>query len=111
MGFWANVEAELNYQGISRKELAHRAEISYAGIGLGLERNSMPGADTALRISKALNVSIEYLLSGTDNECKTLNLSEFDTFKKYRSLLHDIDNLPSHIREPLCDMIHRISVK
>ena len=56
MGFWNNVEQERVFQGISRKDLAYKANISYASIGLGLERNSMPGADTALRVSKVLRV-------------------------------------------------------
>lgn len=62
MGFWANVEKELEYRGISRKELAFRANIAYQGIGLGIERDSMPRADTALKISKILNVPLEYLI-------------------------------------------------
>lgn len=53
MSFWQNVEAEREYQGISRKELAFKAEITYASISIGLERNSIPVADAALRIAKA----------------------------------------------------------
>lgn len=110
MGFWAKVETERIYQGLSRKELAFQANISYAGIGLGLERNSMPGADTALRISKVLNVSIEFLLADTqiepsDNFIET----EIKTFSKYKKLINDIESLPTDLREPICDMVHRIA--
>lgn len=68
MSFWAKVEKELEYKGISRKELAFRANIAYQGIGLGIERNSMPRADTALKISKVLNVPLEHLLDKEDIE-------------------------------------------
>ena len=115
MGFWSNVEAEREYQGISRKELALRANISYAGIGLGLERDSMPGADTALRISKVLQVSIEYLLSEGSQEtiqnADNAFSSELKLFRLYRSLIDDIEKIPSHIKEPICDMIHHIAAK
>lgn len=114
MGFWANVEAEREYQGLTRKELAWRAGISYTGIGLGLERNSMPGADTAMRISMALGVTIEYLLLG--DEAKTQNgdyqqrsSDERALLTRYRSILQDLDQLPEHIKKPICEMIHRMA--
>ena len=119
MGFWQNVESELQYQGISRKELALNAKISYSGIGLGLERDSMPGADTALRVSKVLNVSIEYLLTGNEavyeqitpissSITKRAGGQEIDR-KKYRALIDDLEKLPEKIKEPICQMIHRIA--
>ena len=90
MGFWANVEREREYQGLSRKELAFKANIAYQGIGLGLERNSMPGADTAVKISKVLQVPIEYLIGedfidtrdaetakATDDELKIKNIEMY----------------------------------
>ncbi len=116
MGFWSNVEAEREYQGMSRKELALRANISYAGIGLGLERDSMPGADTALRISKVLQVSIEYLLSDNVQESKKEEKtndfsSELNLFRQYRNLIDDIETISPHIKEAICDMIHHIAAK
>lgn len=110
MGFWQNVEAELEYQGISRKELAYKANISYAGIGLGLERDSMPGADTALRISKVLNVSIEYLLLGSQVE-STLIKEKSELPAKYKKIIDDLEKIPEEVREPICQMIHRIALK
>jgi len=112
MNFWKNVEAEREYQGISRKELAYRANISYAGIGLGLERNSMPGADTALKISKVLDVSLEYLLgeeltetvpSQNQNKSKELNL-----YYKYKDIIKVMEEMPINIKEPIRQMILKI---
>lgn len=100
---------------MSRKELAFRANISYAGIGLGLERDSMPGADTALRISKVLRVSIEYLLSDGEREAGrgadggSGMCAELGLLRQYKGLVDDIERIPSHIREPICDMIHHIA--
>ncbi len=107
MGFWANVEDEMKYQGISRKELASKANISYAGIGLGLERDSMPGADTALRISKVLNVSIEYLLCGA--EAEVFGTESHASVTKYKPVIKELESLPAEIREPVLDLIHKLS--
>ena len=109
MGFWNNVESELEYQGISRKELAFKAGISYAGIGLGIERDSMPGADTALKISKVLNVSIEYLLTGTDAAQNKDTPADNELLNRYRTVVDDLDKIPEPIKDPICQMIHRIS--
>ncbi len=67
MGFWQNVEDECEYLGISRKELAKKANFSVHTISNGIRRDGMPAADLALRISKALNVPLENLLDWNEN--------------------------------------------
>lgn len=62
MGFWKNVDEELEYIGKSRKELAAEVGFDVTNISFGIKRNSIPSADTALKISKVLGVSLEYLL-------------------------------------------------
>ena len=79
----------------------------------------MPGADTALRVSKVLNVSIEYLLTGSEEAyekvtpispctAKRGSRQEIDR-KKYRTLIDDLEKIPEKIKEPICQMIHRIA--
>ncbi len=119
MGFWANVEREREYQGLSRKELAFKANIAYQGIGLGLERNSMPGADTAVKISKVLQVPIEYLIGedfidtrdaetakATDDELKIKNI---EMYKRNQQVLESLEKLPLAVKEPIVNMIVRIA--
>ena len=107
MGFWKNVESEMEYQGISRKELASKAGISYSGIGLGIERDSMPGADTALKISQVLNVPIDELLEGR----KEIWTSDEDTALEYKfeTLRDDMSRLPDDVRDCFFDAIHRMT--
>lgn len=123
MGFWANVEKELEYKGISRKELAFRANIAYQGIGLGIERDSMPRADTAFKISKVLDVPLEYLLDKNDieikpeiedlyNSSKKIKSSTYDEkqravslYKKHQKLLESLEKIPPEIKEPIIAMI------
>lgn len=66
MSFWHNVEAELEYKNMSRKELAQRAHFAVSGMSLGLANNSTPNVDVAVRIADVLDVSVEYLVTGTE---------------------------------------------
>lgn len=87
MSFWQNVEMEIEYKGISRKELAFRANIAYQGIGLGIERESMPRVDTALKIAKVLEVPLEYLINEKDLEIRPAaeSLSKEEKNKRIRT--------------------------
>ncbi len=62
MGFWKKVDEELDYLGKSRKELASAIGFDVTNISFGIKRNSIPAADTALKIAQFLGVSLEYLL-------------------------------------------------
>ena len=66
MSFWRNVESELSYKNISRKELAEKASFAVSGISLGIAHNSVPNADVAVRIATVLGVSVEYLVTGEE---------------------------------------------
>ena len=67
MSFWQNVENELNYKNMTRKELAEKASFAVSGISLGLSHDSIPYADVAVRIANVLDVSVEYLVTGQDS--------------------------------------------
>ena len=93
MGFWHNVENECEYRGISRKELASAADFSVHTISNGIKRNSIPYADTALKVAKFLGVSLEYLLGMDEvSENPTINpqISEIENYLK-RFSPNDLD--------------------
>ena len=62
MNFWERVDSELKFLGKTRKELAATVEFDAANISFGIKRNSIPYADTALKVSRFLGVSLDYLL-------------------------------------------------
>ena len=111
MGFWQNVEAECEYQGISRKELATTAKFSVHTISVGLKRDGMPEADLALRISKALNVPLEQLLS-TSPDIQRIDKSEFEAQQKlialYMPYIRKIERLPIPTKKALLTIIDSI---
>ena len=132
MSFWQNVEREIEYKGISRKELAFRANIAYQGIGLGIERESMPRVDTALKIAKVLEVPLEYLINEKDleirpaaeglskeekkqtdqNKRSSLHQTEnqyIDFYRRNRKIIDSLEKIPSAIKQPIESMIIHIA--
>lgn len=69
MGTFAeHLKEEMDYQGISRKELAYKADIKIRALDMYLgTQGSMPPADVAVRLAKVLNVTVEYLVNGEVN--------------------------------------------
>lgn len=132
MSFWQNVEREIEYKGISRKELAFRANIAYQGIGLGIERESMPRVDTALKIAKVLEVPLEYLINEKDleirpaaeslskeekkqtdqNNSSSLHQTEnqyIEFYRRNRKIIDSLEKIPSAIKQPIESMIIHIA--
>ena len=132
MSFWQNVEMEIEYKGISRKELAFRANIAYQGIGLGIERESMPRVDTALKIAKVLEVPLEYLINEKDleirpaaeslskeekkqtgqNNSSSLHQTEnqyIEFYRRNRKIIDSLEKIPSAIKQPIESMLIHIA--
>ncbi len=99
MSFWKKVCYELDFQNISRKELAYKNDVPVATINRAIERNSNPYAIDALRISKVLGVSLEYLLEMPQSENKESDLSQnenqqLELYKKYHAVIQTLESLP-----------------
>jgi len=69
MGFRENLKSELLYQDMLVKELAQITGISRHTLDNYLNvRENMPTADVAVKIAQALGVSVEYLVTGEENQ-------------------------------------------
>ena len=63
--FADRLKEEIEYLGLTRKELAYKADVKKRALDMYLgSQNSMPPADVAVRLAKALNVTVEYLVTG-----------------------------------------------
>lgn len=79
MGFKENLKAELNFQNVLVKELAAKTKISKRTLDNYLRTNANdPPVTTAVRIAKALDVSVEYLVTGKEKKTKK-------SFEKYNA--------------------------
>jgi len=69
--FKVNLRSELDYHGLTVKELSAKTGIAYGTLNcyLGV-RASMPPADIAVKIANALGVTVEYLVTGKDTQNK-----------------------------------------
>jgi transcriptional regulator with XRE-family HTH domain len=72
--FRENLRNELNYQGVTVKELSARTGIPIASLDcyLGV-RATVPSADAAVKIAKSLKVSVEYLVMGENKNLTLLS--------------------------------------
>lgn len=67
--FKDRLRIELYYNSISVKELSHKTNIAYSTLLKYLSKDScIPNAEIAVKIAKALNVTVEYLVTGFDPE-------------------------------------------
>jgi transcriptional regulator with XRE-family HTH domain len=65
--FRENLRNELNYQGITVKELSSRTGIPIASLDCYLgTRTTIPSVENAVKIARELKVSVEYLVIGED---------------------------------------------
>jgi transcriptional regulator with XRE-family HTH domain len=68
MGFGENLKQELAYNGMLKKELSAITGINKRAIDTYVRtKASMPPADTAVKIAKALGVTVEYLVTGEES--------------------------------------------
>ena len=92
MGFKENLKSELAHQDMLVKELAEKTGISRHTLDNYLNvRERMPTADVAVKIAKALGVTVEYLVLGDEsNTEKTIISSEIrGLIQNYKLLSED----------------------
>ena len=111
--FWMNVRKVLPYKNLEVKDLAFRAGVPYSTIINGMNKNSMPRADLALRISRILNMSIESLL-GEDAPVtaepagmnqKELESQEILAYRKNKLIIDALENIPAAVCDSIKDLI------
>jgi len=84
--FKDNLRNELDYQGITVKELSVRTGIPIPTLDCYLgTRATMPSAEAAVKIARSLQVSVEYLVIGdTAREGKPFNKSNREALEIIR---------------------------
>lgn len=109
MGFWNNVLNELDYLGMTNKALAEKAGFDASNIGRGLRLNSSPSVETAVKIAKILNVSVEFLVTGEDSQNAGFTPENLNRLKKYSEIVQKLDALPEKSRNSIINLIKNVS--
>ena len=110
MDFAENLRSELDYQGLIVKELAAKTGININTLNHYLSGNkSMPRADAAVKIARALDVTVEYLVTGVMARPNAAN--NMAKFLPFREVLSDLIVLPEEILEPIKAMIKTAAIR
>ncbi len=103
MGFKENLKDEMEYQGLTTKDLAQKSGVSKRTIDNYLLANPQePGVYNAQKIAKALNVSVEYLVTGTEYKSPVAVTGERLEF------LNSFEKLPADDRLLILSLIKKI---
>lgn len=104
--FRENLREELDFRGISVKQLSEMTGISKRTLENYLSnKGTIPPADYAYKIASVLNVTVEYLING----CKapSSDLEKYD----FKTLFQDLIKLDENSRNVIKAMIHSFAEK
>ena len=109
--FRDNLKDLIEYKGIVRKELSAQTGISKRTIDTYLDsRAVIPNAEVAVKIAKALGTSVEFLVTGEDSVNHEQKVySDFETYRKYKNIVHELDTLSPDLLKSIEAMIHTAS--
>lgn len=103
MTFNERLREEIEYKGIVIKEISAKIGISNnTFLSYINSRNVMPNVETAVKIAKALDVSVEYLVTGVDSFYSEKN-------KQIKEITRDLSSLDLKTLESLKKMIHALT--
>lgn len=74
--FWNNVKELLDLKNLTQKELSALTGINLGTLKNQICRNVIPDAESAVKIAKALNTTVEYLVTGIDENKAQKELTE-----------------------------------
>lgn len=107
MAFRENVKRLMDKHGLIAKELAIKAKISVNTLNMYLGyKESLPNADIAVKLAKALDTTVEYLVTG-ENPVFVLENPKVNDGQETRILnkLEILDNIDKTIVENLIDSL------
>lgn len=101
MSFADNLRDELNYNDITLKKFSKIVGIPYETMRSYINYRfcTLPNVETAVKIAKALNVTVEYLVEGTPNKNE----------KIFRRCVAELEKLPKEYFNIVSKLIHMLN--
>jgi transcriptional regulator with XRE-family HTH domain len=100
--FSKRLRSEIEYIGLNQKEFAIKAGIKKRALDAYLRaQQSMPPADTAVKIAATLGLSVEYLVTGKEYK-QNVDISHY---LQFRDILDDLAMLPDETLDLIKAMI------
>lgn len=104
--FRDNLKEQIYYKGIIIKELAAKTGISKRTIDTYVDsRAVIPNAEIAVKLAKALDTTVEYLVTG-NNSNSSNNNNDIELINKYRKMLLEFDNLSLEMQKAITNLVH-----
>lgn len=106
--FRENLRNELDFQGLTVKELSAKTGIikgtldNYLGV-----RASIPPADIAVKIAEALNVSVEFLVTGKERKQNQYAKFLEEISPEEKNILSDLNSIPQNIQKTFKTLLHQ----
>lgn len=93
--FKDNLKFKIECKGLMIKELSAMTGISKRTIDTYVSnRGVIPSAEIAVRLAKALDTTVEYLVTGCDNSVSpNFSQGEYDTYRRHRKIISYLDRL------------------
>ena len=101
MSFWERLKQEIKEKNTTQAWLAATTGVSFGTLRKWLTNKTMPNADQAVAIARALGVTVEYLVTGTD--------SSDPWVREHRELIRDLKELSSDDLEKMSAQVHAVA--
>ena len=100
MSFSENLREAISIKNLTTKELSARTSINEGTISSYLKtKGPMPPADKALKLSKALDVSVEFLVTGFEQGRYEPAATSCTKLRRYARLIADLEAMTEKERE------------
>ena len=105
--FRDNLKEQIEYKGLIIKELAAKTGISKRTIDTYVDNRAViPNAEVAVKLARALDTTVEYLVTGTEERAGSFADMHQRNYHKYQSIMSDLDSLPGDLLDVVAAMVH-----
>jgi transcriptional regulator with XRE-family HTH domain len=106
--FRENLRAELAYQDLTIKELSAKSGVAKGALDCYVGKQaSVPPATTAVKIARALGVSVEYLVSGQKPRHEEIVVSSNPRVRGILKIFNDLDEASQDIIVGIAQVVKR----
>jgi transcriptional regulator with XRE-family HTH domain len=106
--FRKNLRDELEYQDLTVKELAAKSGVAKGALDCYVGKQaSVPPATTAVKIARALGVSVEYLVSGQREQHEEIIVLSNPRVRPILKILEDLDEEDQDIMAGIAQVLKR----
>jgi transcriptional regulator with XRE-family HTH domain len=106
--FRKNLRDELAYQNLTVKELAAKSGVAKGALDCYVGKQaSVPPATTAVKIARALGVSVEYLVSGQESRHEAIVVSSSPRVHSVLKILEELDETNQDIIVEIARVLRR----